>query len=135
MRCMQRRWPAVYQGVADLAGVFRCLAATTYSLSQVNLAGYRIIASFIKFSGTKLCKFLIENKLRRDRLIWISILRIKCGFMFSFRCFFLCYAKQCSTLFRYNNTLYFWVKDSFEVKLFCINYFIFIVRTDSLLQI
>lgn len=47
-----------------------------------------IIASFIKFSGTKLREFLIENKLRRDSLIWISILRIKCGFMFSFRCFF-----------------------------------------------
>lgn len=87
-----------------------------------------IIASFIKFSGTKLREFLIENKLRRDSLIWISILRIKCGFMFSFRCFFsLCYAKQRSTLFRYYNTLYFWVKDSFEVKLSCINYFIFTV--------
>lgn len=28
-----------------------------------------IIASFIKFSGTKLREFLIENKLRRDSLI------------------------------------------------------------------
>lgn len=137
---MQRRWPEVYQRIAGTA-----LGA----LESAGLAGRRaegrgdagqhtpiargtsaswIIASFIKFSGTKLREFLIENKLRRDSLIWISILRIKCGFMFSFRCFFsLCYAKQCSTLFRYYNTLYFWVKDSFEVKLSCINYFIFSV--------
>ncbi|CAH0701930.1 unnamed protein product [Spodoptera exigua] len=32
-------------------------------------AAPRIIASFIKFSGTKLREFLIENKLRRDSLI------------------------------------------------------------------
>lgn len=145
---MQRRWPAVYQRVA--AGGRRRMrgrcgrgasAGRERGGGDAAAAGHhtpiargtcdaapRIIASFIKFSGTKLREFLIENKLRRDSLIWISILRIKCGFMFSFRCFFsLCYAKHCSTLFRYYNTLYFWVKDSFEVKLSCINYFIFTV--------
>lgn len=139
---MQRRWPAFYQcsaaGVVRRSrrrrheeGVGRCRTCGrtphTYRGGTCD-ATPRIIASFIKFSGTKLREFLIENKLRRDSLIWISILRIKCGFMFSFRCFFsLCYAKHCSTLFRYYNTLYFWVKDSFEVKLSCINYFIFTV--------
>lgn len=119
---MQRRWPEVYQRSAVGA---RAVSGQRAPIAEGPRAA-RIIASFIKFSGTKLREFLIENKLRRDSLIWISILRIKCGFMFSFRCFFsLCYAKQCSTLFRYYNTLYFWVKDSFEVKLSCINYFIF----------
>lgn len=92
---MQRRWPEVYQhiagrgtGAAALGGEWADGPARHIPIARETSVSW-IIASFIKFSGTKLCEFLIENKLRRDSLIWISILRIKCGFMFSFRCFFL----------------------------------------------